>query len=34
MCGIFGYYNYGVAKDINNISDILLSGLKRLEYRG
>jgi glucosamine--fructose-6-phosphate aminotransferase (isomerizing) len=34
MCGIFGYYNYSVQRDLRSILDILFTGLKRLEYRG
>eukprot|EP00878_Enallax_costatus_P022760 GHUV01024168.1.p1 GENE.GHUV01024168.1~~GHUV01024168.1.p1 ORF type:complete len:179 (+),score=39.97 GHUV01024168.1:279-815(+) len=34
MCGIFGYYNYAVPRDLHAILDILFTGLKRLEYRG
>lgn len=34
MCGIFGYYNYSVTKDLRAILDILFTGLRRLEYRG
>ncbi|GMH45196.1 hypothetical protein BSKO_13153 [Bryopsis sp. KO-2023] len=34
MCGIFGYYNYNVARDRKYILDTLLTGLSRLEYRG
>ncbi|KAJ1930013.1 glutamine--fructose-6-phosphate transaminase (isomerizing) [Tieghemiomyces parasiticus] len=34
MCGIFGYLNYLVDQDRKAISDILLAGLSRLEYRG
>lgn len=33
-CGIFGYYTYGVPKDLQFILDSLFNGLKRLEYRG
>ncbi|ORZ34943.1 glucosamine-fructose-6-phosphate aminotransferase [Catenaria anguillulae PL171] len=34
MCGIFAYLNYLVEKDRAFIINTLLSGLKRLEYRG
>lgn len=34
MCGIFGYLNYLVEKQRNDILQILLNGLGRLEYRG
>uniref|UniRef100_A0A7S0WPK8 glutamine--fructose-6-phosphate transaminase (isomerizing) n=1 Tax=Chlamydomonas leiostraca TaxID=1034604 RepID=A0A7S0WPK8_9CHLO len=34
MCGIFGYYTYGVPKDLKYVLDTLFNGLKRLEYRG
>ncbi|KAJ1655156.1 glutamine--fructose-6-phosphate transaminase (isomerizing) [Dispira simplex] len=34
MCGIFGYMNYLVEQDRENIINILLTGLSRLEYRG
>jgi glucosamine--fructose-6-phosphate aminotransferase (isomerizing) len=34
MCGIVGYYNYNVPRDLRFILDVLLGGLKRLEYRG
>ena len=34
MCGIFGYLNYLVEKDRKFITDTLLTGLGRLEYRG
>ena len=33
-CGIFGYYTYGVKRDLKFILDNLFNGLKRLEYRG
>lgn len=33
-CGIFGYYTYGVSKDLQFILETLFNGLKRLEYRG
>ncbi|KAJ9519758.1 hypothetical protein QJQ45_013440 [Haematococcus lacustris] len=33
-CGIFGYYTYGVKKDLQFVLDTLFNGLKRLEYRG
>ncbi|KAJ1988534.1 glutamine--fructose-6-phosphate transaminase (isomerizing), partial [Dimargaris cristalligena] len=34
MCGIFGYLNYLVDVDRKKISETLLNGLARLEYRG
>eukprot|EP00884_Botryococcus_braunii_P005254 jgi/Botrbrau1/1472/Bobra.178_3s0029.1 len=34
MCGIFGYYNYRVPQDRQAILEFLLTGLRRLEYRG
>jgi glucosamine--fructose-6-phosphate aminotransferase (isomerizing) len=34
MCGIFGYYNYRVARDRKSILEFLFTGLRRLEYRG
>ena len=34
MCGIFGYYNYDVARDRATILSFLINGLRRLEYRG
>lgn len=34
MCGIFGYYNYNVPRTRKEIIDCLLTGLRRLEYRG
>lgn len=34
MCGIFGYYNFNVAKDREAILKLLINGLRRLEYRG
>ncbi|CCH45212.1 glucosamine-fructose-6-phosphate aminotransferase (isomerizing) [Wickerhamomyces ciferrii] len=34
MCGIFGYVNYLVEKTRGDISDTLIEGLQRLEYRG
>jgi glutamine---fructose-6-phosphate transaminase (isomerizing) len=34
MCGIFGYLNYLVPKSRKYITDTLLTGLQRLEYRG
>ena len=34
MCGIFGYYNYQVARDRRTILEFLITGLRRLEYRG
>ncbi|GJQ08798.1 hypothetical protein GpartN1_g589.t1 [Galdieria partita] len=34
MCGIFGYVNYKTPKKRQEIIQILLNGLQRLEYRG
>lgn len=34
MCGIFGFYNYRQSHSHADIIDILLTGLRRLEYRG
>lgn len=34
MCGIFGYYNFNVPRDLRFITQVLFNGLKRLEYRG
>jgi len=34
MCGIFGYLNYLVPKSRRYITDTLLTGLQRQEYRG
>ena len=34
MCGIFAYLNHLTPKSRKEILDILLAGLKRLEYRG
>lgn len=34
MCGIFGYANYLTKKSKKEILDILVNGLKRIEYRG
>ncbi|KAJ1953837.1 glutamine--fructose-6-phosphate transaminase (isomerizing), partial [Linderina pennispora] len=34
MCGIFAYLSYFVEKDRKYITDTLLNGLSRLEYRG
>uniref|UniRef100_A0A0N5BA57 glutamine--fructose-6-phosphate transaminase (isomerizing) n=1 Tax=Strongyloides papillosus TaxID=174720 RepID=A0A0N5BA57_STREA len=34
MCGIFGYLNYLTPKTRQEIVDILLQGLARMEYRG
>lgn len=34
MCGIFGYANYLTNKSKGEISDILINGLQRIEYRG
>ncbi|KAH8313362.1 hypothetical protein KR067_004922 [Drosophila pandora] len=34
MCGIFAYLNYLTPKSRQEVLDLLLQGLKRLEYRG
>jgi glutamine---fructose-6-phosphate transaminase (isomerizing) len=34
MCGIIGYINYLTPKKRQDILDVLLNGLARLEYRG
>jgi glutamine---fructose-6-phosphate transaminase (isomerizing) len=34
MCGIFGYLNYGHATTRRSVCEILVNGLRRLEYRG
>ncbi|KAJ2088042.1 glutamine--fructose-6-phosphate transaminase (isomerizing), partial [Coemansia sp. S100] len=34
MCGIFAYLSYFVEKDRRYVTDTLLNGLSRLEYRG
>lgn len=34
MCGIFGYYHFRVSRSRRYIVDVLLAGLRRLEYRG
>eukprot|EP01111_Echinosteliopsis_oligospora_P004409 TRINITY_DN170_c1_g1_i1.p1 TRINITY_DN170_c1_g1~~TRINITY_DN170_c1_g1_i1.p1 ORF type:complete len:670 (-),score=133.96 TRINITY_DN170_c1_g1_i1:282-2291(-) len=34
MCGIFGYLNYGTPRSREYLCNILISGLRRLEYRG
>lgn len=34
MCGIFGYYNYRVPRTRREVLECLLTGLRRLEYRG
>lgn len=34
MCGIFGYANYLTKKSKKEILDILINGLRRIEYRG
>ncbi|GLV33917.1 Glutamine:fructose-6-phosphate aminotransferase 1 [Carabus blaptoides fortunei] len=34
MCGIFAYLNYVTPKTRKEILDLLINGLKRLEYRG
>lgn len=34
VCGIFGYCNHGAPRSRREILDCLLTGLRRLEYRG
>jgi glutamine---fructose-6-phosphate transaminase (isomerizing) len=34
MCGIFGYLNYGTPRSRKFLSETLINGLHRLEYRG
>jgi glucosamine--fructose-6-phosphate aminotransferase (isomerizing) len=34
MCGIFAYLNYNVSRERRYILEVLLNGLRRLEYRG
>lgn len=34
MCGIFAYLNYMTPKSRQDVLDLLVKGLKRLEYRG
>ncbi|KAJ2684700.1 glutamine--fructose-6-phosphate transaminase (isomerizing), partial [Coemansia sp. RSA 1285] len=34
MCGIFAYLSYFVEKDCRYVTETLLKGLARLEYRG
>ena len=34
MCGIFAYLNHLTPKTRKEILDVLIAGLKRLEYRG
>jgi glucosamine--fructose-6-phosphate aminotransferase (isomerizing) len=34
MCGIFGYLNYGVPRSRQYLCETLVTGLRRLEYRG
>jgi glutamine---fructose-6-phosphate transaminase (isomerizing) len=34
MCGIFGYLNYGTPRSRKFLTDTLVQGLHRLEYRG
>lgn len=34
MCGIFAYLNFGTSKERDEIIEVLLTGLSRLEYRG
>ena len=34
MCGIFAYLNYNVSRERRYILEVLLNGLRSLEYRG
>ena len=34
MCGIFAYFNHCVPRERKYIVNLLIQGLKRLEYRG
>lgn len=34
MCGIFGYANFSTEKTKDEISEIIINGLRRIEYRG
>lgn len=34
MCGIFGYYQFNVQRERRAIMQLLVTGLRRLEYRG
>ncbi|DBB13297.1 hypothetical protein WJX82_011727 [Trebouxia sp. C0006] len=34
MCGIFGYYHFHISRSRRYVVDLLLAGLRRLEYRG
>ena len=34
MCGIFAYYNWNVPRERRAILQLLVKGLRRLEYRG
>ncbi|KQJ89560.1 hypothetical protein BRADI_4g26430v3 [Brachypodium distachyon] len=34
MCGIFAYLNYNVPRERREVLEVLLNGLRRLEYRG
>lgn len=34
MCGIFGYANFLTEKTKDEISEVLINGIKRIEYRG
>lgn len=34
MCGIFAYLNYCAPRDRRYVLEVLLNGLRRLEYRG
>ena len=34
MCGIFGYHHYNLTRTPRDMVNLLLAGLRRLEYRG
>jgi len=34
MCGIFAYLNYNTPQDFEHVLQLLITGLRRLEYRG
>lgn len=34
MCGIFAYLNFFTPKKRSEVIDILIQGLRRMEYRG
>ena len=34
MCGIFGYYSHRLPRSRREVLECLLTGLRRLEYRG